>query len=114
LARRGDARNLLELRPLRNIEWEEGENDTVVLLVPKFRSRWMRRWVVPRLPRPNFRLKTDAFGTYVWRRCDGKESVGEIAEAMSREFGPGFDPEMERLSAFIRRLATNDFIVFNP
>ena len=74
----------------------------------------MKRWVVPRLSKPNFRLKTDALGTFVWRRCDGRESVADIAGAMTREFGPGFDPAYDRISGFIRRLAKNDFIIFHP
>jgi len=106
-------RNLLELKPLRNLEWEEGENGTVVLLVPKFRNRWMRRWVVPRLSKPDFRVKTDGFGTFAWKKFDGEETVLAIAETMDREFGPDFDPSYDRLSTYIRRLAKNNFIVFN-
>lgn len=114
MGRRPDARNLLELKPLRNLDWEEGENGTVVLLVPKFRNRWLRKWLVPHLSKPNFRLKTDAFGSYVWRRCDGEEPVADIATAMGREFGREFDPSLDRISEFIRRLAKNEFIVFTP
>ncbi len=113
MGKRRDARNLLELKPLRNLEWDKGENGTVVLLVPKFRNRWMRKWVVPRLSKPVFRVKTDALGTFVWKRCDGKESVLAIAEAMNREFGADFDPSFDRISHYIRKLAKNDFIIFN-
>jgi hypothetical protein len=109
---RRDDRNLLELKPLRNLEWEEGENGTVVLLVPKFRNSWMRRFVGPQLSKPNFRVKTDPLGTFVWRRCDGNTTVHEIAGEMGREFGPDFDPSFERISRFVRQLAKNDFILF--
>ena len=72
----------------------------------------MRTWVVPRLKRPNFRVKTDGLGSFVWRKCDGKETVLAIAGAMGREFGPDFDPSFDRISKYIRQLAKNDFIVF--
>ena len=113
MARRRDDRNLLELRPLRNLEWEQGENDTVVLLVPKFRNPWLLKWLVPRLRRPNYRVKTDRVGTFVWGMCDGKSTVLEIAGAMSREFGAEFDPDHERICGFIRQLAKNDCIILN-
>jgi hypothetical protein len=113
VARTRDERNLLELRPLRNLEWEEGENGTVVLLIPKFRNSWMKRWVVPRLRKPDFRVKTDRVGSFVWKRCDGTSTVLEIAGAMEREFGPGFDPAHDRICGFIRQLTKNDCIILN-
>lgn len=113
MAPKRDERNLLGLKPLRNLEWEEGEDDTVVLLVPKFRNRWLRRWVVPRLKRPDFRVKTDRVGTFVWRRCDGTSTVLEISRAMGREFGEDFDPRHDRIAAFVRQLAKNDCIILN-
>lgn len=113
MARKRDDRNLLELKPLRNLEWEEGENDTVVLLIPKFRHPLMKRWLVPRLRKPNYRVKTDRVGTFVWRRCDGTSTVLEISGAMGREFGPGFDPGHDRICGFIRQLAKNDCIILN-
>jgi hypothetical protein len=113
VARKRDDRNLLELKPLRNLEWEEGENDAVVLLIPKFRHPWMRKWVVPRLKRPDFHVKTDRLGSFVWRKCDGKSTVLEISDAMGREFGADFDPAHDRICGFIRQLAKNDCVILN-
>ena len=113
MGRKRDDRNLLELKPLRNLDWEEGEDDTVVLLVPKFRNPWLRKWLVPRLRRPNFRVKTDRMGAFVWKRCDGSATVLGIAGAMAAEFGPDFDPSYDRICGFIRRLAKNDCVILN-
>lgn len=108
-----DTRNLLELKPLRNLEWEEGENDTVVLLVPKFTNRLMRKWVLPLLRKPNFRVTTDAFGGFVWKKCDGATSVLSIAEEMNRSFGPEFDPSYDRTTTFVRQLVKNEFVLLH-
>jgi hypothetical protein len=111
VGKKTDTRNLLELKPLRNLQWEEGENDQVVLLVPKFTNRWMRTWVLPRLGKPHFRVKTDAFGSFVWKKCDGTSTVLAIGEEMNASFGSEFDPTYERVSKFIQQLVKNEFVV---
>ena len=73
----------------------------------------MRKWVVPLLKRPDFRVKTDRVGTFVWMRCDGSATVLEISDAMGREFGADFDPARDRIVGFIRQLAKNDCIILN-
>jgi hypothetical protein len=113
VGKRRDDRNLLDLKPLRNLGWEEGENDAVVLLIPKFRHSWMRKWVVPHLKLPDFHVKTDRLGSFVWRKCDGNSTVLEISDAMGREFGADFDPTHDRICRFIRQLAKNDCIILN-
>jgi hypothetical protein len=105
--------NLLTLKPLRNLEWETRENELVVLIVPKFRSRLAKKWFVPMLARPHIRVKLDAFGSYLWNKCDGTATVQEIGEQMAKKFGEPVDPLYDRIGKFVRTLARDKFILLN-
>jgi hypothetical protein len=96
--------NLLELKPMRNARSEEDEAGLVTLFIPKFQSRWMARWFVPMLARPEIRLKLDKYGSYLWNACDGTATVREIGKGMSEHFGEELDPLYDRIGMFIRRL----------
>ena len=106
--------NLLELKPRRNVEWEIDEAGRAVLLVPRFRGRLLRAWLVPLLAKPDFRVKLDAMGTAFWQRCDGCTPVLEIAEQMSAESGSDVDDMLDRLGRFLAKLEQEDFIAMEP
>jgi hypothetical protein len=103
-------RNLLELKPKRNVEWEERDGRRVVLHAPRFRGAFLGKWLVPLLPRPTFRISLDAFGSFVWLRCDGNTSVADIGNALRAEFGPDVEPLYERIAAFLRKLEREDLL----
>jgi hypothetical protein len=103
--------NLLELKPVRNVGWETDPDGRAVLLIPKFRSALMQKWVLPLLAKPNFRVKLDAHGSYIWQQCDGQTLIGEIAEKMLTAFGPEIEPVNERIAAFIRKLEREAFLI---
>ncbi|HTY12534.1 MAG TPA: PqqD family protein [Bacteroidota bacterium] len=96
--------NLLDLKPMRNARSEAAEDGLVTLFIPKFQNRWMVRWFVPMLARPEIRLKLDKYGSYLWNACDGTATVSEIGSRMSGHFGEELDPLYERIGMFIRRL----------
>ena len=107
------AMNLLDLRPHRNLDWIEGEEKRVVLLVPKFRGRFTRKWLVPRLPKPDIKVKLDAFGSYVWTRCDGNTTVEEIGRQMAVHFNEPLDPLYDRIGIFVRKLVKDKFLTLD-
>jgi hypothetical protein len=106
--------NLFELKPQRNLEWETAEGDRVVLLVPKFRNRWIVKWFVPMMAKPNIRVRLDAFGSYCWQQCDGKTMVRDIGERMAARFGEPIDSLVERIGKFVATLARDKFVLLDP
>ncbi len=110
---RKGAMNLLELRPQRNLEWNQNEEHRVVLMVPKFRGRFARKWLMPRLRKPDIRVKLDAFGSYVWTRCDGRTTIEEIGRQMAENFDEPLDPLYDRIGQFIRRLVKDKFLTLD-
>jgi len=103
-------RNLLELKPMRNREWVVDEKGQVLVTVPRFTNPLLVRWLVPRLSKPNFRVRLDAFGTFVWARCDGTTPVSRIGEEMQAEFGAKAEPVYDRIGAFLQRLEREGLI----
>jgi hypothetical protein len=103
--------NLLELKPKRNVKWEEREGRRVVLHVPRFRGAFLEKWLVPLLRRPTFRITLDTFGSFIWLRCDGNTPVSDIGTALRTEFGPDVEPLYERIAAFLRKLEREDLLL---
>ncbi|HLE33401.1 MAG TPA: PqqD family protein [Bacteroidota bacterium] len=105
-----EPRNLLALKPRRTVEWEEGENGRVVILFPKFRNKFLVAWLLPMLSKKNFRIKLDAYGSFLWRLFDGSTSVEEMGARMEREFGRDAEPVFDRIGKFLRKLEKEKFI----
>lgn len=108
---RGEQRNLLEIKPVRNLEWETEQNGAVVLLVPKFKNRYLVEYILPHLRKPHFRVKLDEYGSFVWKLLDGNTTVGIISEKLKGVYGENFDPRYERIGKFIANLAHNKFLL---
>ena len=102
--------NLLDLIPRRLVEHETDGEGRTVLLIPKFRGSILGPFLQPRLKRPFQRLNLDAFGSFVWERCDGRATVGAIADALRRKFGDAVEPAEERLATFIGQLTRGRLI----
>lgn len=106
-----DERNLLDLKPVRRVEWEARPDGIIVVLVPKFKNKWMVRWIVPRMKKPFFHVRLDQHGSFVWNLCDGSTTIGSIAAAMKKEFGEDFDPSLKRIAMFVRQMVKTDLLL---
>ena len=103
-----------DLQPIRHHLWVEREGDLVTVLVPKFTSRFARRWFVPLLAKPDLRVHLDAVGSFVWGQCDGTATIRAIGERVAARFGG--DAEARRLDVirFVRKLVREESLSFQP
>ena len=112
---RKTARNFLDMMPVRNVEEFTRESDRITLLIPKFKSKWMSEWFIPRRRSQNFRIHLDETGSKVWDLIDGKRNTGEICEILAASGMPSANqvstPEL-RVTEFLRQLYRNRFILF--
>jgi hypothetical protein len=92
-----------DARPRRLLEWRE-EDGRCVLLRPRFGTSRPGRWLAALAGDPHYRIRLDEVGTLVWRSCDGRTSLAEIARAMRVAFGDRAEPAEERLGRFVRRM----------
>jgi hypothetical protein len=102
--------NLLDLRPARGARWERGPDGLVTLLVPRFRNRFLVRWLVPMLERPDITVRLDEEGSFVWDRCDGGTTVLAIAEQLQRKIGGDADAVMDRVGRYVQQLVHSSLV----
>lgn len=105
--------NLLELTPEQRAPWETAENGNVVVLVPKFQHELLAKWLVPRLKYPHVRVKLDKLGSFVWKQCDGRTTVAEIAERLRAEFTDMAGSAEDRIRTFLLMLEKSDLVNLN-
>ncbi|MCD6468942.1 MAG: PqqD family protein [Thermoplasmata archaeon] len=88
----GKKRNLsldevLQFKPKRKeFKWVAGDDETVVITIPKFKSR-IGRWFCKAIGKDLFfTAHLDNIGSEVWKRCDGATTVGEILNILRERF----------------------------
>ncbi|MCU0643144.1 MAG: PqqD family protein [bacterium] len=104
--------NLLDLIPEQKIKFEESGDGLITLIKPKFKNKFLVKYLLPRIKKPNFKIKLDQFGSFVWKQCDGNNTVGQIANLLKAKFQDEIDPVHDRLAVFIQSLARNHFIEY--
>jgi hypothetical protein len=104
--------NLLDLIPVQNIQSIQNEEGFFVLLKPKFSHPLLIKHLLHRLKKPHYKISLDEVGSFIWKFCDGENTVKDIAEKLKENFGSRIDPLYERLSLFLQNLEKNKFIRF--
>ncbi len=101
--------DLLGCRPERAVE-AELDGERVVLLRPRFRRGPLAWWLQPLLKRPHLKVHLDEVGSFIWSRCDGETTVGELIRAMEEHFGERVAPAEARLRLFLSQLQRGELI----
>lgn len=100
--------------PVHNVSEFTHEGEKITLHVPKFKSGWMMKWLIPRRKSTHFRIHLDETGSRVWKLIDGVSDTGEICRKMSESLPEGTEKEDTelRVTEFLRQLFKNRFILF--
>ncbi len=104
--------NSLDLIPVRLHEHETEENGLITLLVPRFKNKFLSRYLVPKNKSRYFKIKLDEIGSLAWKSMDGQKSIREICDILSQELGDKVQPVEERLSKFCFMLYEQRYITF--
>lgn len=104
--------NVLDVVPVRLADWEE-HADAVVLIRPRPRApwyllplEWLRHLLAVR------RIRLDATGSAVWRACDGRRTVADVAPAVRETFGVDAEPVEQRVGLLVRRLRREGLLAY--
>ena len=103
-------RNLFDLVPVisEHITTEK-EGELSVIAFPRFRSKFMQKYFVPRNKSAVIRIRLEEHGTAVWDLIDGKRTVKEIAEALAEHFQQEENYEY-RVAAYFSQLYRQGFV----
>lgn len=103
--------DLMPCVPHRKFDYEsEPESGRVIILRPKYLSKWAVKFIMPMLKQKYFRVKLDNLGSEGWRNFDGKKSVDQLIQIMQEKFGSQEEQLAERFSKFVLHLQKEKFI----
>lgn len=78
---------------------------------PRFKNRFMQRYLIPNSLSPYLHITFEEHGTAVWDLIDGKRTVREIIEALGEHFNyeENYD---QRVTMFLNQLQARGFIKY--
>lgn len=103
--------NALDLTPVRFMAEEIDANQTIYVLMPRFTSRFAKRYIVPHLKTPHIKIKLDTLGSAAWLAIDGGKTIGAIAHELTQQFQAEAEI-IERLTKFFSFLYEQRMITF--
>ena len=89
----------------------EKEGELSVITFPRFRSRFMQKYFVPKNRPATIRVRLDEHGTAVWDLIDGKRTVKEITETLSDHFNREENYEY-RIAVFFSQVHKQGFVKY--
>ena len=90
--------------PQRNgaIRWEERDGKVIITIA---RTDWLARFLRWLTARPlKRRIELDEIGSLVWKLCDGRHTVGEIAEELVQRYRLMRREALASLAEFLTQL----------
>jgi len=104
--------NLLDVIPCRADHiLTENEGELSVIAFPRFKSAWMRKFLLPKGMSPYIRVRLEEHGTAVWNLIDGKRTVKDIIELLADHFTEEEDYG-SRVTIYITQLRKDKFIKY--
>ena len=89
----------------------EKEGELSVIAFPRFRSKFMQKYFVPKNKPAIIRVRLEEHGTAVWDLIDGKRTVKEIAEILSDHFQQEENYEY-RIATYFSQLYRQGFVKY--
>lgn len=87
-------------------KWEGGY---AILAYPRFKHRWMQRYLLPKKLSADIHVTLEEHGTAVWRLIDGQRTVQEIISLLADHFA-GDENYAQRITAYLMQLQKDGFI----
>jgi hypothetical protein len=107
--------NYMDMVPVRNVLEFSDKDGKITLLIPKFKSEWIRKWLIPEKRSKHFRIHLDEMGSKVWRLIDGQKNTEVICDQLGHADPADSNPENQielRVTKFLSQLYKNRFIIF--
>ena len=101
------------------VEVEEKDSGEIVLTVPIVETRMFRTmaWLMRRAskhPIPTHRkVELDEIGSFVWRHCDGRTTVGGVVKALCKKYRLPRKEGEYSTTLFIRELAKKQLVALD-
>ena len=87
----------------------EKERELSVITFPRFRSKLMQKYFIPKNKSSIIRIRLDEHGTAVWNLIDGSRTIQNISETLADYFNHEENYEY-RIITFISQLYKQGFV----
>jgi hypothetical protein len=104
--------NFLELTPISKIQYEKLDEDKVLLLIPRFKSKFAQKYLIPKFQNKYIKANLDEFGSSTYLLIDGNKNVYEISNLLREKYGEKVEPVYERVTKFFGYLYQYGLITF--
>ncbi len=95
--------------PVRACEFIE-ENGIVTVLFKKEKLTMIEKLFFKKRASKPHKIDLDEVGSFIWKICDGKNTVESIIEKTETEFGEKVQPAEERVNLFINQMNSTKLI----
>ncbi len=113
MAREKETKNILDMLPKRAYDWEEDEKKgTIIVKVPRFRTRLGKKFCSLIKKEQTYNVKLDDKNSFIWKLCDGKRSVREIAKSVLEKYGDEVQPVYQRVGELFNIMESNGLITY--
>jgi Coenzyme PQQ synthesis protein D (PqqD). len=89
----------------------EKEGELSVIAFPRFRSKFMMKYFVPKRKSPMIRVRLEEHGTAVWDLLDGERTVQQIIDLLADHFG-NEENYGYRITTYLAQLQKNGFVKY--
>ena len=100
--------NYLDLIPAVSQNWSEEAG--VVTVHVAYRGVWDRIAQALCATPPVSHIQLDEYGSFLWERMDGTQTVGQLAAALESRFGSQVAPLYDRLVRYLEQLRRSRLI----
>ncbi len=105
--------NYLDFVPVMNPRnsWSQDEEGTVTIHMVHegfYDKLAQKLFHTPRVSH----IQLDEYGSFLWPRIDGQQSVGRLAQQLKEHFGEEAEPLYDRLVQYMQILRNNRFVLF--
>jgi hypothetical protein len=104
--------NFLDLTPITKVNFEKNIDDTIFLLIPKFKNKLLLKYLIPKNKNPYIKLHLDEIGSSIWLLIDSKIRVSEICNSLKINYGESLIEVEERVTKYFSKLYNEGFITF--
>lgn len=104
--------NFLELTPFRKVDFETLENSLIRLKIPRFKSQFAQKYLIPKRQSKFIYANLDEYGSACMEFIDGNRNVYEISNLMLEKFGDTIEPVFERVSGYLGKMYKTGFLDF--
>ena len=87
----------------------EKEGELSVITFPRFRSKFMQKYFVPKNKSATIHIRLEENGTAVWDLIDGRRTIREITELLAEHFEHEENYEY-RIAAYFSQLYKQGFV----